>query len=177
MRIFQSLLLLIHLSTQFSVAQTVQTAAFAYEGSGQTRQQDIDVPVGQVFKLLSWTTGGVGPYSLKVDGIQVQVAPARASTTVPIFSPSFVVAGPRTVSLVVGPNDSLVCSYILETNGQVATQNVASQVVVIPHNGSSPADIILESSADLITWTAAPAGSYPTSTEKRFFRVRLVTQP
>lgn len=176
MKIILSILVAVLAFTQLTAAQTVQTATFANIGSGQNRQQDISVPAGQVFRLLTWAPAYNGPTALKVDGIDVTVSPPPAATTTtpPVFSPNLVVAGPRTVSLVVRPNESLVCSYILETNGQVATQNVASQVVVIPQNGTAPADVILESSTDLITWTAATAGSYPTSTAKRFFRVRIV---
>ena len=176
MKTILSILVAAFASTQLLNAQTVQTATFANIGSGATRQQDIAVPTGQVFKLLTWAPAYNGPNTLKVDGIDVPVswAPAATSNTPPVFSPNLVVAGPRTVSLVVPSNNSLVCSYILATNGEVATQNVASQVVVIPQNASAPADIILESSTDLITWTAAVAGSYAPSTSNRFFRVRLV---
>ena len=87
----------------------------------------------------------------------------------------FVVAGPRTVKVRQLDFNPLVFSYRLKVNGEVATANVASQVVVIPQNATAPADIILESSTDLITWIAALPGSYSPAGSNRFFRVRLVT--
>jgi hypothetical protein len=55
-----------------------------------------------------------------------------------------------------------------------AEASAPSTAVVIPADQAGPVQIILESSTDLITWTAALPGSYGTSTEKRFFRVRAV---
>lgn len=180
MKTLISILLAIVASAQLLHAQTTQTITFANVGAGADRQQDIAVPAGQVFELLTWATGSSGTTdtgTLKVNGIEVYIAPINFSNAnkPPVVSPSFVVAGPLTVSVVVRSNVALVCSYRLNTNGQVATQNVASQTVVIPQNAAAPADIILESSTDLITWTAAVAGSYSPATSNRFFRVRLVT--
>jgi len=177
MKIILSVLVATFASTQLLHAQTVQTATFANVGSGTARQQDISIPTGQVFKLLTWGPAYNGPQTLKVDGIDVPVswaAPGTITNVPPVFSPNLVVARPRTVSLVVPSNASLVCSYVLATNGEVATQNVASQIVVIPQNASAPADIILESSTDLISGTAAVAGSYSPFTSNRCFRARLV---
>lgn len=54
------------------------------------------------------------------------------------------------------------------------TDLIPTNTVVIPTDASGPVEIILESSEDLITWTAAMPGSYGSSTAKRFFRVRSV---
>ncbi|MBI5772971.1 MAG: hypothetical protein HZA89_04405 [Verrucomicrobia bacterium] len=48
----------------------------------------------------------------------------------------------------------------------------ASSTVVVPDDAGGPVQIILESSTDLVTWTAANPGTYGTSTTKRFFRLR-----
>jgi hypothetical protein len=55
--------------------------------------------------------------------------------------------------------------------------NTPSNAVVIPADSDGPVEIILESSTDLITWTAALPGSYASTTEKRFFRVRALRSP
>jgi hypothetical protein len=71
--------------------------------------------------------------------------------------------------------DSLIIYELLDVDGaDVATQSVASQVVVIPENATAGADVILESSTDLTNWTAALPGSYSPTTSNRFYRVRLV---
>lgn len=158
--------------------QAIQTTSFPVAIGGGTRQQDITIPAGQVFKLLSWGPSASGPTSLKVDGILVPIAYAPSSTNPapPVFSPNLVIAGPRTISLEVQSNLSLVCSYILIPNTDVPVQSVPSTSVVIPADVSGPVQVILESSTDLITWTAANPGSYGSSTVKRFFRVRTITQ-
>jgi hypothetical protein len=108
--------------------------------------------------------------SLKVDNVSIPAIVAGTNTTSKV-----VVAGPKTLVITTPNNDGLVLTYQLTTVSTVATQNVASQVVVIPENASAPVDVIFESSTDLTNWTAAVAGSYAPSTSKRFFRVRLVT--
>ena len=52
------------------------------------------------------------------------------------------------------------------------TVQTALGTVVIPADAGGPVTVILESSTDMITWTAASPGSYGTSTSKRFFRLR-----
>ena len=54
------------------------------------------------------------------------------------------------------------------------TDLIPTNSVVIPTDATGPVEIILESSEDLITWTAANPGAYGSSTTKRFFRVRSV---
>ncbi len=133
--------------------------------------QDIPVLAGEVFELLTWRAQPLGSAVLKVDGVAISVE-GNTNVYKNDAPKGIVVAGPRTVSVQV--QGTLVCTYKTSTVATVATQNVASQAVVIPENATSNADIIYESSTDLINWTAAVAGSYPPSTSKRFFRVRLV---
>lgn len=52
------------------------------------------------------------------------------------------------------------------------TVQTALGTVVIPADAGGPVTVILESSTDMITWTAATPGTYGTSTTKRFFRLR-----
>lgn len=54
---------------------------------------------------------------------------------------------------------------------KVTDTGTPSTSVVIPNDNGGPVTIVLESSVDLVTWTAANPGSYGTTTEKRFFRV------
>jgi len=51
-----------------------------------------------------------------------------------------------------------------------------SNAVVIPADAAGPVNILLESSTDLVTWTAASPGTYGSSTVRRFFRVRGAAQ-
>ena len=171
MKPFLSLLLAITASAHSIHAQTIETLTLSPSG---TPERSVNVPAGQVFELLTWVPSGDA--YLYVDGIPAQIALPNSATyqNPPVLSPSFVIAGPHTVRLLPVNGASLVCSYKLKPNGEVATQNVASQVVVIPQTATNPADVILESSTDLITWTAALPGSYSPSASNRFFRVRVV---
>lgn len=164
-------------STQLLCAQAIQTATFANIGSGASRQKDITLAEDQMFKLLTWAPSYNGPTMLKVDGIDVPVSWSPGSSNVPpVFSPNLVIAGPRTVSLVVPSNQSLVCSYKVMSNTDLVAPHVPSTSVVIPSDAAGPVQVILESSTDLLNWTPANPGSYGASTVKRFFRVRAVAQ-
>ena len=64
--------------------------------------------------------------------------------------------------------------FLLE--GDSAEEVIPASSVVIPTDASGPVQIILESSADMVTWTQAVPGTYDPSTTNRFFRVRAVVQ-
>ncbi len=108
---------------------------------------------------------------------------AGASGTGPSLNAPIPLVGPATISI---PNGGgilglkVVSTELSSSSGggsQQATEGVPSNSVVIPENSAGPVEIILESSTDLITWTAANPGTYGSSTEKRFFRVRAVENP
>jgi hypothetical protein len=64
-----------------------------------------------------------------------------------------------------------------------ATANVISnyipvEAIVIPASATGSVQIILESSPDLVNWTAAEPGTYGASAgTNRFFRVRAAVSP
>jgi hypothetical protein len=83
-------------------------------------------------------------------------------------------AGPLTIKLEVGPGDRypfVAATYRITNTTGVSV--LPSNAVVIP-TSSGGAQIILESSIDLVTWTAATPGTYSSTTQNRFFRVRAV---
>jgi len=45
---------------------------------------------------------------------------------------------------------------------------------MIPSDSQGPVDIVLESSTDLVDWVQASPGTYGTSSQLRYFRVRAV---
>lgn len=84
-----------------------------------------------------------------------------------------IIAGPATIVLTTtnGINTSLsICT--IQISPATATSFTPSSSVVIPNDGAGPVTIILESSTDLINWTAANPGTYGTTSSNRFFRVR-----
>jgi hypothetical protein len=87
------------------------------------------------------------------------------------------VAGPATVRLV--PYSSapiLADGYLitLEVTRPASPSVTPSNAAVIPVDANGTFTVILESSTDLITWTAANPGDYSGNTVKRFFRTRIV---
>lgn len=61
------------------------------------------------------------------------------------------------------------------TSATVVTNYVPADAVVIPASAMGNVQIILESSPDLVNWTAAEPGTYgATAGTNRFFRVRAV---
>ena len=81
-------------------------------------------------------------------------------------------AGPGTLTLVALNYDAIATVNITRSVPTVQFANT----VVIPDDGGGPVQIIFESSTDLITWTAANPGTYGTTNQKRFFRLRAVRQ-
>jgi hypothetical protein len=80
-----------------------------------------------------------------------------------------VVAGPATLRLTGSGSSGSFCTLKITRTNDLFTP---SNAVVIPDDGGGPVQIVLESSTDLITWTAANPGTYGTGSSKRFFRLR-----
>lgn len=79
--------------------------------------------------------------------------------------------GPATIAL--SHNSTyLVAFCTIQTSPALGSSFTPSSSVVIPNDSGGPVTIILESSTDLVTWTAANPGTYGTSSTNRFFRVR-----
>jgi hypothetical protein len=85
-----------------------------------------------------------------------------------------IVVGPATISLSYSNTSALGQSVLTFVTIQLTSSYsfMPSSSVVIPNDGGGPITIILESSTDLINWTAANPGTYGTTTSNRFFRVR-----
>jgi hypothetical protein len=97
------------------------------------------------------------------------------------------VAGPAIIRAKIysGPNGLVDGNNVVGWNAFItvnitranATPSVAPlNAVVIPEDAAGSFNVVLESSTDLITWTAANPGAYGGTTTKRFFRVRVIKQ-
>ena len=86
------------------------------------------------------------------------------------------IAGPATITLVntygsLQATSLAICT--IQTSPILSTlPSSPSTAVVIPNDNGGPVTIVLESSTDLINWTAALPGTYGTTSTNRFFRVR-----
>ena len=118
-------------------------------------------------------------------GISLVVSDGTRLFNLPLWGPFPIVgvpafAGPASIyvesapGVLTGTNtNSGICTFFITRLGDQALGNfVPSNAVVIPNDSGGPVQIILESSSDLVTWTAATPGSYGAETDKRFFRVR-----
>lgn len=55
-----------------------------------------------------------------------------------------------------------------------ASEYLPINTIVIPSEPVGEVQVMMESSTDLVNWTSATPGTYSTSTEQRFFRIRMV---
>jgi hypothetical protein len=130
-----------------------------------------------------WGGMGDGP-----DGIYPTVA-AKVTITIGDTTKTgmlFSQAGDSFVPMeVAGPAKIVISSFGSQENLEfaIATFEVTrlaapsvtpSNAAVIPEDANGTFTVILESSTDLITWTAANPGDYSGNTVKRFFRTRIV---
>lgn len=76
-----------------------------------------------------------------------------------------------------GANGNLTVITVKVTRFDEAPETAGhGTAVVIPEQAQGIFQVVLESSTDMVTWTAANPGSYGGDTAKRFFRVRCVKQ-
>lgn len=147
------------------------------------RNQNIVVPAGKVCEILNFVQTGNPPNScwLLLDGKKIFQAYGVDSDPFNQPAPkSFFVPGPATIVMQFGASATATCSFRVFANGtSVPVTNLPSNSVVIPTDATGPVAIVLESSVDLVTWTAADPGTYSPTVLNRFFRVRatLVPQP
>ena len=87
---------------------------------------------------------------------------------------AFKQVGPCTLRLYAPALVDAYITYKLTRASQIAQSSTPVNTVVIPTDANGAVEIILESSVDLVNWTAATPGQYSAATENRFFRVRAV---
>jgi len=134
--------------------------------------QGIIVPEGKVLEIVSFQGSGAASYVPNATSF------ANASSGGFGLQVTYMVGTQRFAGPGVFINNGLSgvgVTYRLVDNVSTTTTTPTS-AVVIPTDATGPVNVILESSTDLVTWTAANPGTYGASTTKRFFRVRAVNQ-
>jgi hypothetical protein len=130
-------------------------------GGGLQRSQSLQIPTNVVAEIVS----------VSVNNAMVLVSFPQTPLT--LFSgQGQILVGPATITLTNTANAGIsICT--IQTSPAISTLSFSpSTAVVIPNDNGGPVTIILESSTDLVTWTAALPGTYGTTTSNRFFRVR-----
>jgi hypothetical protein len=118
-------------------------------------------PNGNLLNLQPWGIAGANPYY-----------------PIPSHVPQ-ILSGITNISII--SNDGGGAWATFQITSPVATTTVSNYVpvdtVVIPTTATGNVQIILESSSDLVNWTAASPGIYgASSATNRFFRVRAEIQ-
>ncbi len=123
----------------------------------------------EVATPLPLTVGGMGSmlnWTVTISGVTNTGSGAPYPTTFPTS-----IAGLAIIAVTNNSTSAVFFTVKIETPNTNTVQT-ALGTVVIPADAGGPVTVILESSTDMITWTAATPGSYGTSTTKRFFRLR-----
>lgn len=164
-------LLLCSLTLGFLSASAVERGYLSVDAAPESVPEVITLADGDMIKFI---------YVSDIAGVKVTL-PNQYIMNIPSYIFGFHTSiPPVAVPEIVGP-----CTLELYGGGYAAyeitrasegTSSLPSNSVVIPTDATGDVEIILESSTDLVNWTAAIAGTYGSSTEKRFFRVRAVAQ-
>jgi hypothetical protein len=146
------------------MADTVTLAV----GAGYPATQTYQVPsntVAQITYAYLWTS------AQHITTIMLSLPQATNTLSVGV---GLIIAGPATITLNSGILNTALSICTIQTSPASALTYTPSSSVVIPNDGAGPVTIVLESSTDLINWTAANPGTYGTSSTNRFFRVRAL---
>lgn len=115
------------------------------------------------------------------DGIRLNLTVGETTRIVGLFNGNtpvgFVpleVSGPATIAVFASGTSYDFAIATFEVTRPASPSVTPSNAAVIPVDANGTFTVILESSTDLITWTAANPGDYSGNTVKRFFRSRIV---
>jgi hypothetical protein len=118
------------------------------------------------------------------NGFGITRESTRPTTGILSYSPNFLTASAQIPQIATGLTNIAVsggwATFKIETPtaANVISNYVPADAIVIPASVTGNAQIILESSPDLVNWTAASPGTYgPSAGTNRFFRVRAAVNP
>ena len=160
--------------TLISDGRAVQTSAPKYADTyststnGANYKTTVEVRTGEVARVLfagptPSALGSVSAYFL-LGNISLDVTSAGNQ----------VIVGPCTVTVIAGTNTSpVVISAQITRNDEPFTPAGA---VLVPADSSGPVRVIMESSTNLVQWNAALPGTYGTTSQSQYFRVRAERQ-
>lgn len=108
------------------------------------------------------------------NGLELYFEPFPSHSAVPI---PLTITGVTNISLSIFANDYSWATFKITTPAptppSVISNYVPADAIVIPASATGNVQIILESSSDLVNWSAANPGTYSAvGTTNRFFRVR-----
>jgi hypothetical protein len=143
---------------------------FTWTSQSQIRAQDI--LVAKVYDMAT-STMLVIPSGKVCEIVSILGSVTYGGLTLSAANVPYFIPGPATL---IGPAVTPAYFFYKLRDNVSTTNTTPTSAVVIPTDATGPVNVILESSTDLVTWTAANPGTYGASTTKRFFRVRAVNQ-
>ena len=164
--------LVVILSASPMRAETVSLKARATEqGVAAYSPETFTLVAGDVAQVL-YGYGGTCVHGA-ISGTAFDLNPANVGG----YTVSPVLAGPATIQArALGTVGTAAFITVAITRANAVAVVTPQNTVVIPENASGPVQIALESSVDLVNWTAANPGTYGVATARRLFRVRAVQQ-
>jgi hypothetical protein len=113
------------------------------------------------------------------DGTTINMSPFLGTSDSALFGSQIpqIFTGLTSITVRKGSSSPGAATFQISTpaNVTVVSNYVPADAIVIPASATGNVQIILESSADLVNWTAASPGTYgASSATNRFFRVRAV---
>ncbi len=171
-----------------AAAGDVETLTWKKDATTNLQTGVLNLAAGESVKAL-W--GGVNrsataSYTTSLLGVRLRVTKDSESTDTDLIQflsagsvsygvTPFQIAGPAVIRLTPGTDTGILSIMAtFEVTRPAAPSVTPSNAAVIPVDASGTFTVILESSTDLITWTAANPGDYSGNTVKRFFRTRIV---
>jgi hypothetical protein len=169
----------------YASAQTIcQYVTLATDGSTSGSRVNFSVQTNQIITIVGYDwLGRPGVYGYLPNGAATVMTPyystiVTSSLTTQIFTGlTNILVG----NITYGTGDAAPsATFKIETPAvtTVISNYVPADAIVIPASATGNVQIILESSPDLVNWTAASPGTYSASAgTNRFFRVRAVVSP
>ena len=146
------------------------------------------VQTNQIISVVGYNWADIGNsaqtyvFGNSPDGTSINLAPFTSLQNPATFSIG--TAFPQIPQIVTGLTNLVIlhgwATFKIETpcTANVISNYVPADAIVIPTSAAGNVQIILESSADLVNWTAANPGTYSAaSATNRFFRVRAALTP
>jgi hypothetical protein len=169
------------LSIGHSSAGDVVTLTWRKDAPANAQTAVLTLAAGESAKAKWGGASSNGGTALGYDGVSLNLTIGGTSrTTGPVTgnSPSapmpLEVSGPATITLSGAGTVYDFAIATFEVTRPASPSVTPSNAAVVPVDANGTFTVILESSTDLINWTAANPGDYSGNTVKRFFRSRIV---
>jgi hypothetical protein len=180
---WQTSVVLLFLILGCSFSATAQTVQYVTLSATNTAGSRFSLQTNQVVSLVGYNFRNYDNFRITgslPDGSQIDIGPG--------FGGQYNFGLTQTQQIITGLTNIMLTSFdypptpdwatfqiTTPASANVVSNYVPADAIVIPSSATGNVQIILESSSDLVNWTAANPGTYgASSATNRFFRVRAV---